>query len=73
MLSPDDQVTAGIFRELFVFLQEALKLKQPVDSFLDQSLPLGLLESLALNLRNPPADVIKLRVDAVKSLVKLLQ
>ena len=71
--SPDDQVTAGIFREPRVFLQEALKLKHPVDTFLDQSLPLELLESLALNLRNPPADTIKLRVDAVKSLVKLLQ
>ena len=70
---PDDMLTVGVFRDPIEFLTEAEKLKHPVDTFLNQSLPIEMLQSLAANLRHAPSSVISHRVAAIRSLIKLLK
>ena len=69
----DDEVVAGIFRAPEEFVECAMKLKHPVDTFLDQVLPAEIVEAIAFTFRSGPTEIAQHRTRAVRELVKLLQ
>ena len=66
-----DLVTAGIYRSPEEFLAEALKMKHPVD--LPGGIPDELLHSLYDLLSLSPEDVVKSRINSVRTLLKLAE
>ena len=69
--NPNDEVTAGIYRTPEEFLEEALKMKHPID--LPGGVPDELLHSLFDLLSFSPEEAVKSRIKSARELLKLVE
>ena len=71
--SPEDEIAAGVFHTPEQYIEKALKLEHPSDTFLRSLLPKELVNSIAQTFNNAPAVTAQKLVDKIKYLVKFIQ